>query len=1264
MAQFLNQEVDPKAAKTSVKSKDAPNTTTGMGTQDAKVAWNDSSDNGVGGAQRDAIQQQALTPEVTAGQSFLAGAQESIIAATIRKASAPSFDNDPMFNAKQVMPEDASLKLYTPNDEEIAYLQDAKSFEEYDYRKQQMLEERDRSEKMGANMLAGIAGSVVGDAPLMVLPMTAAGITGKVGLAARTALRVADAGTAIYSSDQLGQSAGIAGAVAAFAGVDQLFDMVKVGTKVAKVAQAAENAGDIPSAPSAFKTHADVAEEFPNAKFDPDAPTKRTAPDTIHMSGAAADDIAARPLKAPIKVMKGQSAAVMVDAGQFMTHLKANTNLSKGAKALLDVITPHVDAKMPIKMVADTNVRSGYKLDGSVINLRASAGSAGKTWNTIGDALGSLDKDTSHIAVHELLHAATAKAIRDPKNADVVQELDDLLTGVRGDAGLPQNLKYAAQSTDEAIANLANNPEWVKYLAKRPYEGKQSTLSKIGHSILKAFGVKSKGTALNKMLSNFEQLLGEAGPAKEVGGFKSKSMDFLNEPTKGKNAAEAAASQFQKVRKTLVQSFSLYDNVAQHDPELASLLLSDGSKVGARRPSVTDFKRNIQLEMDAATSVVEDAIHQQLRTMGVSRVDQYFHRAKFRDARSAIEDKLGRYLDMAYDAEDLGRPVPVPDADIAGIVKAYRESGWASKWHDHATAAGIIDKDAFKKSEYYYPRQYSYDKMRNMINQGTHDLADYRELFRQALRDVAPDMDSAAVGRVAREMQEGIWNGGKSGGGAAWRNAFAGASNDELLAALHNAGVDSDTINKFIQGNLKPDAKGAPVRNFKARTRFDLSKEYIVNGKVMKMGDLMDTDVAKVMAGYNNRMSGRVAFGYAGVNDMNALAKRIDTARAGARDPEKWTKTVDDTIDHLLGNTVGVEMNELMRAASNLANATMLKNSGIYQLTDIALSMKEFGMARVVRSMAKEKWFKEAEVGLKDKDFASRMNSVLRGNLQREMRFRWLNTYADNNVDLQRSSNWFNVTQNIAQTTKHANGMGMVHRMQVNVVSGMVADELDQMLKGSKDAFKRLEKHGLSKDVAEQAIAANKANPGAMLPPEIQMQVEVVGTRMMDQLVQQVRLGESSAFATLNPAGRLIVGYMNFAVAGTNKILRREMNDGGAAGLAVLMAYQFPLMYLTMMAKAGMDGKLNDEDTQNKLVKDAVLNMSAIGGISLIAPIFTGEEAKHSLTSMAFITGAINAMQDVAAGKSDPQAFSRILPLAQEFLPLRAIINNFGGDDE
>lgn len=1232
MAQFLNQEPNPQE-KDSAKGatlKPAPE----------RVDWNGAGDNGLNALERASLLAQAKTPATTAAESFASGMGNSIIAAAIRKASAPAFDRDPNFNAKQTLSSDTRAKLYAPNQEEIEYLHDSVSVEDYNYRMQQMLEQRDRDRLMADNTVAGFAGMLVGDSPFILAPMSAAGIAGRAGLAARTAIRAADVGTAFYAQDQLGQSAAVTALVASVAGIDQLWDMSKAARAAAKARTGRE------------------------PMFDPEAPTTRTARDSNVTGVGEGDTILTKTLGEPIQVRRNNTAAVNMKAQDVVRFLKTSEHLSKGQKAILDTLGDAVQ-DIDFKLVAGSSNRSHYGFspasttDRGFVSLRAPKKANGSTWTTVGDALRAMDADTSRVAVHELIHAATTRAIK--QNPDIASKLEGVRAAIAADSTLSGKLKYYASDVHEMLAGLGDSPEWVEYLSRTPSHTGKSMLRQIGEYIMNALGVRTKGSALEDVLDAYEDAVKWTAKdyADQAQSFRSESFQDLA-GTSVKNEALNAQAMMDTAKRKFATMFSLYDNIAEGNEDLARLLVSDATAVGGRKPSVVDFKRNLTLEMDASASVVEDAIIGALKAKGVGFTDRFFHRSNFRAARADLEDRLGRYLDSAYSAEVNGRPVPLPDSDLVPLVEAYRSSGWASKWHDHMTAAGLVDDGSLVKSDYYFPRQYSYDKMRQGIANGR-SLDNYRDLFRQALRDVYPSMESEVVQRVAKEMVDGIYNGRAAASGPMWKQLINGMGNDEVVMAMRNAGVDESAIQSFLAGNVRESGATSPARNLRQRTRFNMDKEYIVDGQAMRMQDLMDTDVAKVMHGYTNRMSGRVGMAYAGVSDLKMLETMINESKHALADSGKWEKTVNDAIDFILGGAPADagQMPDLLRAAGNMANATMLKNSGLYQLTDTALALKEFGMARVLRSMREQPWFKEGAVAIRTPDMASRLDTILRGSIQKEMRFRWLNTYADDNLDLTRQASWFNVTHNVGQAARHVNGMSMVHRLQVNLNSGIVADELAQMFKGDAEAFKRLERFGLTRDIADRAIAANKANPGAMFQPDLQMQVEVVGTRMMDYLVQQVRTGETSHFAQFNPIGKVIVGYQSFALAATNKILRRELNDAGWIGVAHIMAYQFPLMLLATMAKHGMDGK--EADTQ-KLISESVMGMSAIGGISLLQDIFTGDSPRHSLASMGYVTGLLGAVQALATGNMDIQTFTKQVPLIQEFAPTRAIINNFGDD--
>jgi len=808
------------------------------------------------------------------------------------------------------------------------------------------------------------------------------------------------------------------------------------------------------------------------------------------------------------------------------------------------------------------------------------------------------------------------------------------------------------------LAGLADSPEWVETLGNIHLRGNKSVLQEIGEYLMRAMGFKGDDTALAQVVSNYEKLLKSTATDSGRTVFRSDAMEALGENTsKIQNTVEAASSMLDGVKQTLKTAFSLYDNIAQGDKELADLLVSDGAAVGARKASVIDYKRNLSLEMQAAATMVDDAIVSQLKSQGVNMLDRFFQRGKFKSARAALEDRVVKYLDDAYTSELNGLPVSKPAEDIAPIIKAYKESGWAGRWFDHIKASGLDNGSGLERSDYYFPRAYSYDKMRQGIHSGL-ELKHYRGLFRAALRDIYPNIQDDIVQKAATDIADGIYN-GKASQGPMWTRFISGMSNDELVEAMRQAGMDEDAVKAFTDANTSAQGATSTARNLRQRNRFNMTKEYVVDGHAMKLSDILDTDVAHAMHGYTNRMSGRVGLAYAGVNDLKTIQKTIQVAKHSQPDPTAWEDVVNDTMDFILGGAPKDYQGTGLRAATNIANAVMLKNSGLYQLTDMALAMKEFGMKRVFRAMVKSPWFQEGKVTFTDGDMSSRLDSILRGNIQRETKFRWLGTYADDNLDLTRTAQWYNVTQNIRQASMHANGMSMVHRMQVNCMSGIVADSLKSMLKGSKDELARLERFGLDADSAAQMAAAYAKNPEKMLPMHLQMQMETVGTRMMDYLVQAVRTGETSHFAQFNPVGKLIIGFNSFGMAATNKVLRRGYNEGGLIGLAHIMMYQYPMMLLATMAKNAMDGKPAQD---KRTFADAAAGMSVLGGLTVLQPLFTGDNPRHSLVSMGYIVNAIGEMQKVASGSSNLKDFTKQVPLVQEFVPTRILINNFGDE--
>lgn len=1298
MAVFTNRRPDIKAPEGAAKGTGNPTMAENLS---QSMAWDETSDHGVNASERAQSIAEMQHQRATVGNSLLAGIKTSIVGTAVRKAMAPSFTAEPAFDTAKSMQQDQRLRLLGYTQEELEYIGEATSPEEYQYLNEQVMNHRAMDGQISDNPVTGIVGQLVGDAPFALLPMGAAGIAGKTGMAIRTGYRAGEMAVTYYANSELGQPDWVMAVAGGIIGVDQLFDVRRAVVGLSKaetvagyaakneaVAKAAKD--DVFSTETGFGKRAEASgvksdspEILPDevsAKagrgIDPDAPTVGAAetvaevPTTVTLVvGKNETSYLTQRLKRVVKVTERSRSSVKVAAKDLIGHLKSRkSGLSDGARELLNHLPESIN-DFPVKLSASPNTRSSfaYGADGrNEVTLRTTA-LVGAQWRTAGDALAAAPAD---IAVHELIHAASSRILHavekgwkgDDATMAAVAELDSIRKSLKG--RLPNQSQYPLKNTREFVAELANNQQFVETLAKTPWQKGKTMLTRAAESILKALGFKGSDTALARSVQHLETLMRkQVQQADSLNEFYSRGMRdaFDNANVAGGATPLERARRLEKgVRETLKQSFALYDNLAAGSKELADLLVSDATKVGARASSVVDHKRNLTIEQNLRAAKVEDAFVAAMRQDGVGTFNMFFNRTKALESRQRLEHEVSVYLDSAYTAELAGRAVPDAPAEVADIVDAYRKSGWAESWHEHVKTSGLMQDGAmFEKSANYSPRRYSAAKFSKFEPKAVQNL------LRGALRDLYPTMDEEVLKRVSKTWYDRTVSGSRSKDrGGQWKNLLQGMDNDELFMAMREAGIDDAAIKQFMNVNVPSTGATGQAKNLRKRLRLNVSKEFVVDestGETLRLLDVMDTRLMQNMHGYTNSMSGRVAFARRGINDLSVVEKQIQSVTADmlkrSEDSTKWARAVDDTIDHILGFPVGTDIPELMRGASNVANTVMLKNSGLYQLTDMSIAMKEFGMTRTLRAMAETGLLRKADAVVKDSSTRERLHSILNGGYQNEARYRHIQTYCEDNLDLTMTSQIMQTTQNMAQAARLVNGFSMVHRMMANLNSGMLVDEVEQMLKGGSSRI--LKEHGLTDEMAQKMQAAYAKDSTGLLPRELQQELELVSTRAMDLVMQNIRTGETSHFAQFSPVGKLVIGYQSFAIAATNKLLRRHLANGDYAGLALLMTYQYPLMLLATHAKLAMDGK--EAKSPYELAMSAAMNMSAIGGVSLLSPLFLGESPRHSLTSLGYITQSIGAVQETLEdGRLDTQRMSKVLPFAQEFMPLRAVINNMG----
>src|SRR5699024_10657960 len=121
---------------------------------------------------------------------------------------------------------------------------------------------------------------------------------------------------------------------------------------------------------------------------------------------------------------------------------------------------------------------------------------------------------------------------------------------------------------------------------------------------------------------------------------------------------------------------------------------------------------------------------------------------------------------------------------------------------------------------HYLPRRYSGKKISDMYNSGW-TRSEIVKGFRMVLKDTYPGMDADTLSKVSESMLRGIEQGGLNSNN--WRSMISSLSDDELIMAMRNAGIEDSKIQSFLARNQQAQTGlGSSSTMFKSRARFNM----------------------------------------------------------------------------------------------------------------------------------------------------------------------------------------------------------------------------------------------------------------------------------------------------------------------------------------------------------------------------------------------------------------------------------------------------------
>jgi len=1217
---------------------------------------------------------QKPVPSVT--DSFKATLSESIAAKAVRGVEYSSIPAEDGFEPSKALGD--SVSQYTAD--ELEFLADARSSAELAQRKSQVQDTRNNYEAMGQNMLVTVAASML-DVDMVI--GGGVGALSKLGRATRLAvglsanaavLGAASQGGTITPLDVVGTSVGVA--LSAIPGVRRVAkaEQVEADTVRATVDNVVDDAAGTVVPPKDTTV--------PPVRETPEVTPTRTVPDEDYPN-IQPDYYSGKP---HVQVSTGVGGKISTDTTNLVrTVINLGEDLPEGVRVLGNRLLQSLAADESIPAVVQAGksnnaARSAVLFKADTGEMTTDIRSTNVVQYTLEDQIAHMSTYDKTIVLHEAAHAKTARTIRAVANGtvtegpayDAVKRLEEIRQFVDANT-FPSNkpndprgsymVRYGLSNNDEFIAQLFNSEDFRNHLKQFKMPGtNHSVFSELVRKVVQMFtGEAPSGNALDATLKSFEELLDL--PMTDAATFvgKPKAIPTLQSPIlQAPNVIEMN----NKVMGALNRNFSLYERLKSFGTKAATLadqLVVDAT--GTTANSAAHHARAAHLASNVSISQVDDAFKQAL-SADWPLAQRLRHPVLYREAQRDLSQKVYQQLAENHDRFLKGQSINTnADPRVNSMVDAFTQSNWAKDELTRIKGAGIPGSELVDESPYYLPRQHSGSKlndfMRNNRQVTKDDVAGmYTEQFKSMFKQQG--IEDATARKLGAKMFDNMQD--QAAHVQGYRQSIAGMSYDDIENTLEALGATDDTIKAFVDSVRVSGNPQNKVRNLRGRAEFDMTAQYTTkSGDIISPSLFVNNDVMGLMEGYSRRMAGRVGLAKAGFPDLRDVVKAIDEASAEAVNPADALHAFDNTMNQLLGYPTGEDVPDLLRSASIVGGALNLANSGVYQLADMSLMLQQFGVTKTLKAFGSTAFGRNALDVAKSAEFGSRLRDVIEARHVLSGKYRSVLTHLEDNKDIGSLGVAHQYVQQLGQGTRFVNGMEYVRRGQAKLVSGLIADTVDDAIAGNASAATALERFGMNQQLLDELRKATAANPDMRKwPDSVRMDVEAVTHNMADSIVLENRLGEIPAWMQFSSVGKVVLPYMTFVAGAWNKILRRTAKLDGATGVAMALAYQMPLVTLSSATSIAISGKPITPETVAQRALVQVPMMSWAG----FAVDFWANGASNNLAALALVDRMHSAMSSIASGETNPESLIKAVPFLSILPGMRLMGASLADDDE
>ena len=683
--------------------------------------------------------------------------------------------------------------------------------------------------------------------------------------------------------------------------------------------------------------------------------------------------------------------------------------------------------------------------------------------------------------------------------------------------------------------------------------------------------------------------------------------------------------------------FSLYDRMRSYGGtvhKLGQMLVSN--PVGNFGQSATHFARDAYLELSKRLEPIERELWQ---ATGMGRLERATKRGEFNSRVSNLAEQVMSDLRLKAEAHANGFDVPVnPNPAIERISQAYKTSGFAERSLKYMKQAQRTGADFVSENPFYVPMQFSVDRLMAGLRAGRFTEDDAKQLMLMQVRNARPEWGPDFQVSIANKMYDNILRRGE--GSATRANHFEGLPADALVEAATELGAPQSVIDGLLNVVKQRQASGSTEKMLRRRFDWDHSIKYTSEDGTRTVGllDLQDQDLPKLLERYSRNVSGQYGLGMQGFRNNADIRDAVERVaedvlqRTGSETHRKAAQLLTENVfAHLMGRASGEPVPPLARALNQLAGSMQLKNSGIYQIMEMANIVHAVGVKETILHVQKAGLaMKTMQAIGNDTQDAATLRGILDGKYIAAGRWKPFVTHFEDNVEL--PGTWVTgAAAQIHESARFANGLEYVRRKVGQIAAGVACTELEKAAAGDAKAAALMARYGLDAallgDVKAELAAGKSFADMHKWNTLVNAKLQAVMGNVVDNWNSENRLGDIPAFMQFSTFGKAILPYMTFLGGAFNRLGRKHIQDSGSAGLAMAMTSQLVLGSLSESLKNLSAGRAADDSGAGTSYFRRVLeNNPAAGWLGYATSL--GSNAGGRAPAVSVVGGLVKAATD------------------------------------